>query len=351
VKIASDRKNIALFPAHPSQIWILKQIADEISEFANVHWVMRDKDISLKLAALLGIEYTTFSKASKGIFGNGLELLRNIKKVLAFSRKNEIDLWISTYGAAHIASFLNGKKSIVFIDDDIDIVPLVAWTSLPFADSIIATKVTRLGRFSSKAVRFEGNLELIYLHPKRFTPDDSIYDDLGIEKGRPYAIIRLSALTAHHDVGKKGIADDVLDRAVSLISNRMRLFITSEKPLTAKFEQFRMPIPPHRIHHALAFADLFLGDSQTMTSEAAVLGTPAFRISDFVGKISYVEEHQRLGLAFGYKPNEGDRLLHDLRNMLDNPQFKQEYSNAHRHFIERTSDPLPYFIEVVKGLI
>jgi len=341
------KKNIALFPAHPSQIWILKQIADELSEFANIHWVLRDKDICLELADHLGIEYTTFTKASKGIFGNGVELVRNIKKILTYGRKNEIALWISTYGAAHIGSALSRKKSLVFIDDDIDVVPFSAWTSLPFANIIIATEVTRLGRFSSKAIRFKGNLELIYLHPKRFTPDNTIYDDLGIDKDEPYAIIRLSALTAHHDVGKKGIADDVLEQAVSLISDRMRLFITSEKPLTGKFEQFRMPIPPHRIHHALAFAEFFFGDSQTMTSEAAVLGTPAFRISDFVGEISYVEELQNDGLAFGYKPYEDQRFLADLKRILNDECFKREYETKYIKFMNDLKDPVPFFIEPV----
>jgi len=33
----------------------------------------------------------------------------------------------------------------------------------------------------------------------------------------------------------------------------------------------------------LAFADLYLGDSQTMATEAALLGTPAIRSNSFVG--------------------------------------------------------------------
>jgi len=346
-----QKKNIALFPAHPSQIWILKQVADELSEYANIHWVIRDKDISLNLAEHLGIEYTTFTKAAEGILGNGIEVLKNIRKAIQLTREKKIDLWVSKYCAAHISSLLLRRKSMSFIDDDIELIPLVAWTSFPFANSIIAPEVTRTGRFDEKTIRFDGNFELFYLHPKRFSPDESIYDELGIEKSQPYAIIRLSALTAHHDVGMKGISREILQQVIDIAKERVEIFITSEKKLEPQFEEFRMPIPPHRIHHALAFAEFFLGDSQTMTSEAAVLGTPAFRISDFVGKISYVEELQKYGLAFGYKPDEGERLLSDIREIIANPDFKKEYKIRHKSFLDDIEDPLPIFVEAVKSLL
>jgi len=42
-------------------------------------------------------------------------------------------------------------------------------------------------------------------------------------------------------------------------------------------------LPVEAIHDLLAFADCYVGDSQTMATEAAVLGTPAVRTSAFVG--------------------------------------------------------------------
>ncbi|MCK5833059.1 hypothetical protein KAH81_05235, partial [bacterium] len=209
--------------------------------------MIRDKDISLKLAKLLGIDYETFSKASTGYTGNGIEILKNTAKAISYIRKNNIDIWVSKYGAAHIASWLTRKKSIAFIDDDIELVPLVAWTSFPFAKKIIAPEVTRTGRFDKKTIRFKGNFELFYLHPKRFAPDTAIYNDLGINRNDKFAVIRLSALTAHHDIGKKGISQKLLDGVLDVVKDRMHVFITSEKPLDSKFEEFRMPIPPHKI--------------------------------------------------------------------------------------------------------
>jgi predicted glycosyltransferase len=49
---------------------------------------------------------------------------------------------------------------------------------------------------------------------------------------------------------------------------------------------------------------MYIGDSQTMTAEAAVLGTPAIRFNDFVGELSYLEELEyTFDLTYGIKTN------------------------------------------------
>ena len=44
------------------------------------------------------------------------------------------------------------------------------------------------------------------------------------------------------------------------------------------------------MHHVMAFASLYIGDSQTMAAEAGVLGVPFVRYNDFVGRIGYLRE-------------------------------------------------------------
>ena len=57
-----------------------------------------------------------------------------------------------------------------------------------------------------------------------------------------------------------------------------------------QFEPYRIRINPLDMHHVMAFASLYLGDSQTMAAEAGVLGTPFVRFNDFVGRIGYLQE-------------------------------------------------------------
>ena len=40
----------------------------------------------------------------------------------------------------------------------------------------------------------------------------------------------------------------------------------------------------------MAFASLYIGDSQTMAMEAAIIGTPSIRFNDFVGRIGVMAE-------------------------------------------------------------
>ena len=44
------------------------------------------------------------------------------------------------------------------------------------------------------------------------------------------------------------------------------------------------------MHHVMAFASLYIGDSQTMAAEAGFLGVPFVRFNDFVGSIGYLRE-------------------------------------------------------------
>ncbi len=136
-----------------------------------------------------------------------------------------------------------------------------------------------------------------------------------------------------------------------MVESEMQLFISSEKPLTAEFEPYRFPIPPHRIHHALAFAEFFLGDSQTMASEAAVLGTPALRINGFVGRISYLEELQEYGLSFGFRPGEEDGLVEELGDLLRMPDRRARFQELRQAFLQAKVDPAPWFAGVIRGLL
>ena len=69
-----------------------------------------------------------------------------------------------------------------------------------------------------------------------------------------------------------------------------QIYITSERELEPQFEPYRIRINPLDMHHVMAFASLYIGDSQTMAAEAGVLGTPFVRFNDFVGRIGYLRE-------------------------------------------------------------
>jgi predicted glycosyltransferase len=70
--------------------------------------------------------------------------------------------------------------------------------------------------------------------------------------------------------------------------------------LEPQFEKYRIKINPLDMHHVMAFASLYIGDSQTMAAEAGVLGVPFVRFNDFVGRIGYLRElEDKYELGYG----------------------------------------------------
>ena len=68
----------------------------------------------------------------------------------------------------------------------------------------------------------------------------------------------------------------------------------------------------------MAFAGLYIGDSQTMAAEAGVLGVPFIRFNDFVGRIGYLNElENKYQLGYGIKPDEEEKLYETLRMLLE----------------------------------
>ena len=56
------------------------------------------------------------------------------------------------------------------------------------------------------------------------------------------------------------------------------------------------------MHDVMAYASLYIGDSQTMAAEAGVLGVPFVRFNDFVGRIGYLRElEDKYELGYGIK--------------------------------------------------
>ena len=149
-------------------------------------------------------------------------------------------------------------------------------------------------------IRFPGNIEVHYLHPKRFCPAP-VWDLLGIEEGTRFAIVRFVKWDAWHDtklVG--GFSLEQKRELIKRLSKHLRVFISSESELPADLEPYRIQIPIERMHDVQAAAALFVGESATMASESVVLGTPAIYI-DEVGR-GYTDEEAREGLLWMFRP-------------------------------------------------
>jgi predicted glycosyltransferase len=312
--------------------------------------VARDKDVTLALLDAYAIPYQVVAPAGRGHLGRLVELVRREAGFVRAGRRFRPDVVTGTSVHAARAAKLLGARSAVLNDDDAAAVPLFRWLAYPMATAIVTPTALAHERWGARHLTYPSYHALFYLHPARFRPDPAVRSEMGLAPGEPYAIVRLSALAAHHDVGVRGVSEGLLRALAGRAAGRLRLFVSSEKPLPAGLAPLALPVAPHRAHHALAGARFVLGDSQTMTAEAAVLGTPAIRVNDFVGRISYLRELEDYGLAFGFRPGQEEDALAAVESLLAMPEREQAFAERRRRMLAEKIDPLPWLVNALETL-
>lgn len=257
--------------------------------------VIKTKDILEQLVKDSGIPYYNINdKAHRGSkLGVIWDMIVRDWKILKICLREKIDLLTgSSAEVAHIAWLLR-KLGVCTGEDDAKVIPNYVKCTAPFLykNSIrLCPTVCGSDGMEKHTVHYPSYHELAYLHPNHFTADKSIVEGYGIDTEKPYFILRFASLKAHHDDGIKGINTQVAQRLVDILSPHGQIYITSERELEPQFEPYRIRINPLDMHHVMAFASLYIGDSQTMAAEAGVLGTPFVRFNDFVGRIGYLRE-------------------------------------------------------------
>ena len=162
--------------------------------------------------------------------------------------------------------------------------------------------------------------------------------------------MRFVSLKAAHDIGHTGINRFIRKKLTGELSKLGRVFISTEGQIEEEFKQYLVTIPPQDIHDVLYYATMFIGDSQTMTAEAAVLGTPAIRCNTFVGKISYLEELEHTyGLTFGFLPSEGDKMLNRIKELLSMEGLSKEWQRRREKMLADKIDLTSWMVEFVEN--
>ena len=162
-------------------------------------------------------------------------------------------------------------------------------------------------------IRYDGYHELAYLHPNYFTPNPAVLDEIGLGEGDTFIILRFVSWTASHDVGQHGIQDRTA--LVRELERYGQVFITSEGRLDGGLAKYQIKVAPEKMHDLLYYATLLYGESATMASECAVLGTHAI-YCDFAGRGYTDEEEAKYGLVYNFKLDE-DSIRSSLEKAVE----------------------------------
>lgn len=335
--------------SHPVQALMLHPVIREMERRGFTPRIFgRDKDVCLSLLRGFGLEATTLATRRWGRPGAALELVTRELRMLRLARAERPVAIIGTSVHAARVGKLCRAASIVINDDDAAAVPFFAHLAYPLADVIVTPDCLAFENHP-RQVTYKGNQQLFYLHPARFTPDPGIRTELGVEAPRRFGVIRLSALDAHHDRGVRGLSPAHLAEIARRLPEDMEVFVSAENPSGMPEGWRRIELPPSRMHHILAAASFFVGDGQSMAAEAAVLGTPAFRINDFVGRISYLKDLEGRGLAFGFHPHEQAALIDRLGEVLSGRIPAERFAEARRRLLSDMVDPVPWFADLISS--
>jgi len=213
-----------------------------------------------------------------------------------------------------------------------------------FSDYIL-TPICFKKELGRKHLKFTSYMELAYLSPNYFKPDKSIIKLLGMEYNEKFVVIRHVSRNAVHDQGHNGITLENKVKSVNEFSKYARVFISSEMELPDELKEYEIDIPPERMHDVLAFATLFYGESATMASECACLGTPAIYL-DNDGRGYTDEEEDIYGLVFNYSESEKDQLLSIKKGieLLKNENIKKNWQKKTETMISDKIDVTAFFV-------
>ncbi|KAF5412880.1 MAG: hypothetical protein C5S38_07680 [Candidatus Methanophagaceae archaeon] len=317
---------------HPAHVHLFKNMIWKLeSDGHEVKITTRDKDVTLALLDAYEFTYEFLGRHRTGLASKISGAVKTNYGLYKIAKTFKPDILIGASGNFYVAqvSRLIGKPSVIFEDSEPD--KSIYWLCEPFATAI-CTPFCFKGKLNHKKhVRYNGYKELAYLHPNYFKPDSSVLNDLKLNNGDDFVILRFVAWKAGHDFMQEGFNLETKQRFIHELERYCRVFISSESKLPGEFEQYRITIPPHKIHDMLYYAQMLIGDSQTMTTEAGILGTPAIRCNSFVGENdmgNFIELENKYGLIYSYR--DSVKALNKAVELLktDNPkkdwQIKRE---------------------------
>jgi uncharacterized protein len=340
---------VLFYFGHPSQYLFLKNAIGILKgKDIGCDIVIKSKDVLEDLLIENNERYTNILPEGRKPHLSGIirGLIKRDIRLYKFVRDRHYDLFIGTDPSLAHIGFLKRIPVITVLEDDISVIPELARITFPVTSLILTPKDCRTGRFEKKTIHYNGYMKLAYLHPDFFRKEAA-------ELMRPYFLIRISKLDAYHDTGMAGFTGQIIKKIISLLSERGNIYVSSEGNPDESLKPYGLKIKPSQMHQVLANATMLISGSQSMSMEAAMLGIPSVRFSDFAGKISVLEslEHD-FGLTFGIPANKPEMLFEKINELLSMPDLTAEFERRRRRMLQEkinVTQFLVWFIEKYPG--
>jgi len=333
-------KKILFDIGHPAQVHNFKNIYWNLK---NKGWeglfVTKDKEICVELLEKYNLPFMVLGKTRQGLLKKILFLIKDIFRFHKIVKEFKPDIVLNRMS---IHSLLICK---LFKINQISIADTEKSLNLSFLSDTILTATSFKKDFGNKHLRYKGNIELFYLHPNHFNPNITIYELLKIPRGERYAIVRFVSWNAHHDIGQNGFSYSQKIELVKKLSKEIKVFISSEIELPAELEKYKITIPIEKMHDALYFASLYIGEGASMASESAMLGTPAIYVNS-LNQAGIFKELEEEGLF--YIITDGLEAIFKAMNIINN-ESKEIYRQRKENYLKKKIDVTTFMVWFIEN--
>ncbi|NBC84294.1 MAG: DUF354 domain-containing protein [Bacteroidetes bacterium] len=337
--------NIAIDLGHPAHVHYFRNFIRIMEQ--NGHQFMvsaRERSIIHYLLDYYNIPFFSRGRGKNSVIVKILYMLVADLKIFRKALKFKPDIFLSFASpyAAQVA-WLMRKPHIVM--DDTEHAKFGHLFYKPFS-AVLLNPSCFYKNFGKKQIKFNSYMELCYLHNNYFTPSDEVYNILGIAKDQKFVLLRFVSWQANHDYGHSGLNLDTKKQLVKLLSEKFKVFISKEASNDDFLKEYELNIPPEKVHDVLYFAELFVTESGTMASEAAVLGTPVVYVNS-LPLMGYLNDQKEAGLLFHYSNSEG--VVDQVKKLMDMVNLKDHFTDKTKTFLQNKIDPTTFLVWFIQN--
>jgi predicted glycosyltransferase len=329
---------------HPAHVHYFRNFMKIMeSKGHNFLVVARDKEVTFNLLKAYNISFMSRGKGGKGFWGKLLYIAKGDLIIYKAAKKFSPDIFLS-FGSPYAAqvSKLFRKPHVSFNDTEHALLGHLLY--FPFTNTVL-TPNSFLKNLGTKQIRFDGFMELCYLHPNYFNPDYETLLDLGISKNEKFILLRFVSWEASHDFGKARLNTNFKIKLFNNLLQYGKVIISSEGELPVELEKHRIIISAEKMHDLLSFASLYVGEGATTASECAVIGTPAIYVNTL--DAGTLQEQKNLGLLYSFRSALG--VIEKAIELINTPNLKDVWKKRMAKMLSEKIDVTAFMVWFIEN--
>lgn len=335
---------------HPAHVHYYRNFIKEMEKRGHEFYIVaRNRGVIFDLLRFYNLNFISRGSGRKGIIGKIFYSFYSIFIIARSSFFFKPDVFLSQ-GGVYTAPVAWIFRKLSVSTEDTENAVVSHKIAKMFNSTIISPSCFQF-EISKYHLKYNSYQEFFYLHPNYFKPYSSIRSKLNLNEDEKYVLVRFVDWNAHHDVGHNGLTIDNKIKVVEDLSEFVKVFILSEKSLPENLEKYKIKIDAELMHDVLSEAEMLFGESSTMASECACLGTPAIFI-DKKGR-GYTDEQEKLyDIVYNFTDSPEDQLKSVAKaiELIKDKDLNQKAKKSHREILKDKIDPTKFLLDYFREL-